>query len=55
MVPDHYEEIADRQQWPEGEELLKLVKEHMGDHGLVGVWCGTSLLINNGHEVNRSL
>lgn len=50
-VPDKYQEIEGRQLWPEGEELLKLVKEEMGDHGLVGVWCGTSLMLHNEQEI----
>ena len=51
LVPDHYEEIKDVTQWPTGEELLKWVKEEMGDHGLVGITCGTSLVIKNADQV----
>lgn len=50
-TPDEYEAITDVQQWPAGEELLKYVKDEMGEHGLVGVWCGTSLLVNNQQEI----
>lgn len=45
--PTNYEEIVGRKEYPYGEELLKLVKEEMGDHGLVGVICGTSNLLRN--------
>lgn len=51
LVPDKYEQIHDKIQWPQGEELLRLVKEEMCEHGLVGVWCGTTLLIHNEKEV----
>lgn len=34
-----------------GEQLLKLVKQELGDHGLVGVWCGTSKLLNNEKDI----
>ena len=50
-VPDKYEEIVDIQKWPTGEKLLKLVKEEMGDRGLVGVFCGTTLLLGNVEDI----
>lgn len=50
-TPESYEPIEGRRQWPSGEELLKLVKQEMGDHGLVGVKCGTSLLLRNEQEI----
>ncbi len=46
-IPDHFEEVIGKKQWPEGEELLKLMKKEMGNHGVVGVSCGTSLLLWN--------
>ena len=51
LIPDRWEEIHDRVQHPEGEALLKWVKEEMGDHGLVGVFCGTSILLHNDEEI----
>jgi uroporphyrinogen decarboxylase len=50
-VPAHAEPIEGRTEWPAGEALLRLVKEEMGDRGLVGVSCGTSLLIHNQEEI----
>lgn len=50
-IPDRFEPIEGRKQWPQGEELLKLVKSELGDNGLVGVWCGTSKLINTEQEI----
>lgn len=35
----------------EGEAFLKYVMDEMGDHGLVGVWCGTSRLLNTEQEL----
>ena len=46
-IPDKYELVEGVRQWPKGEALLKLVKEEMGDKGLVGVMCGTSMLLYN--------
>ena len=51
MTPDKWEPVIGRREWPQGEELLKLVKSDLGDHGLVGVWCGTSKLINSEAEI----
>ena len=50
-IPSHYEEVTGVKPYPRGEELLRLVKEEMGDHGLVGVFCGTSCLISNESEI----
>lgn len=50
-IPDHYEPIGEIRQWPKGEELLKYVKEEMGDHGLVGVRCGVTKLIESEWEI----
>jgi uroporphyrinogen decarboxylase len=49
--PASFNEINDIVKWPEGEELLKLALEEMGDHGLVGVFCGTTLLLHNQEEI----
>lgn len=50
-IPDQFELIEDKVIWPEGEDLLKLVKDEMGDHGLVGVFCGTSTLLYNQNDI----
>ena len=50
-IPLHYKEVVGKKQYPEGEELLKLVKAEMGDHGLVGVFCGISLLLYNENDI----
>jgi uroporphyrinogen decarboxylase len=49
--PDSFEPVEGVRQWPSGEDLLSLVKKEMGDHGLVGVFCGTSILVRNEQEI----
>lgn len=49
--PAHWERIEGRVEWPEGEALLKMAKDELGDHGLVGVFCGTSKLVNTENEI----
>lgn len=51
--PCHWESVEDRNPYAgiEGEALLKLVKEELGEHGLVGVWCGRSTFVTNEEEV----
>jgi uroporphyrinogen decarboxylase len=49
--PDSFEPVEGVRQWPRGGELLSLVKREMGDHGLVGVFCGTSKLVNTEQEI----
>ncbi len=50
-IPASYWPIEGRKVWPQGEALLKLVKQEMGDHGLVGVSCGTSCILRNEEEI----
>ena len=51
--PDKFEllDTENIRQWPEGEELLKLLKSELGNRGLLGVVCGTSKLINNEQDI----
>ena len=49
--PKEYKRIEGIKKVPEGAELLSLVKKEMGDMGLVGVFCGTSLLLHNEKEI----
>lgn len=50
-IPNRYEPIEGKKDWPQGEELLKFAKDEMGEHGLVGVFCGTSCLLRNEAEI----
>jgi len=50
-TPDKFEPVEGVREWPTGEALLKLVKAEMGDHGLVGVVCGSSLVLQNDAEI----
>ena len=45
--PKQWQPVEGVREWPKGEALLKLAKEMMGDHGLVGVDCGTSRIIRD--------
>ena len=50
-IPESFQPVIGKKVWPEGEELLELVKKEMGEHGLVGVNCGTTKLVNNEEEI----
>lgn len=51
--PNHYETVERQNPYEgiEGEALLKLVKAEMGDHGIVGVWCGRSTFVTNEEQI----
>ena len=51
LVPDKYEEITGKTPHPRGAELLSIVKREMGDHGLVGISCGTSGLVGSEDQI----
>ena len=46
-IPDRYEPVEGVREWPRGEALLKIVKDTMGERGLVGVACGASTFFWN--------
>jgi uroporphyrinogen decarboxylase len=46
-TPDAWEPIEGVKQWPTGEELFELAYGLMGDSGVVGITCGTSLVVNS--------
>lgn len=50
-VPDRWHTVEKKHIWPQGEALLRMVKQEMGDQGLVGVWCGASVFLHNEDEV----
>ena len=49
--PDAFEPVEGVKAWPAGEELGRTVKAEMGDHGVVGVFCGTSLHLNDQEDI----
>ena len=52
--PDTFELFEPAQtanQYPAGEELIKFMKSELGNHGLVGVVCGTSSLIGSEQDI----
>lgn len=53
FTPNHIEVVEKRNPYVgiEGEALLKLVKEEMGEHGLVGVSCGGSVFISSEDQI----
>ena len=53
FFPNHYEPVERQNPYAgiEGEALLRLVKEEMGEHGLVGVWCGRSTFVTNEEQI----
>lgn len=53
VTPSHFEPVVTQNPYEgiEGEELLKLAKREMGDHGVVGVWCGRSTFVTNTQQV----
>lgn len=51
LIPESFELVEGIRKWPQGEELLKFVKSELGDHGLVGVFCGTTKLLNTEADI----
>lgn len=53
FIPSHFEPVVSQNPYEgiEGEELLKLARHEMGDHGVVGVWCGRSTFVTNTEQV----
>ena len=53
LTPSHFEPVVSQNPYEgiEGEELLKTVRQEMGEHGLVGVWCGRSTFVTNTQQV----
>lgn len=49
--PGSFKKVEGVTEWPTGEALLRYAKEELGDHGLIGVWCGTSCLLQNEEDV----
>lgn len=50
-IPVSYEKVIKHNVFPTGEAMLKLAKDEMGDHGLIGVQCGISSLVSNEQEI----
>lgn len=45
--PSWWRPLEGVKQWPTGAELLSLAKRELGDQGLFGVNCGTTLVVDN--------
>lgn len=44
-TPETWEPVEPRAHWPKGQDLWRLVREEMGDHGVLGLPSGASTLI----------
>jgi len=44
-IPSEWEDVKGARDWPKGMELWKLIREEMGDQGIVGMWSGCMTLI----------
>jgi uroporphyrinogen decarboxylase len=51
QIPEHFSPVEGVRPWPQGEELLRLAKDELGDHGLVGVTCGTSMVLGSVDDI----
>lgn len=50
-TPSQWAPVEGRREWPQGEALFNLARQELGDHGLLGISCGASLLVHNEEEV----
>jgi len=44
-VPESWEPVEGVKSWPKGEDLFALAYDMMGDHGVVGMACGTTVTV----------
>jgi len=51
-IPEHWEEIEDVREWPTGLDLWLMIREALGDQGVLGMPSGAStLLVRNDDEI----
>jgi len=50
-IPDKWEKVEGKCEYPQGEELIALAKKELGQHGLVGVFCGTTKLLHTEDDI----
>lgn len=46
-TPSSFEPVEVRKVWDSGPATLKIAKQKLGDSGLIGVYCGTSMLLGD--------
>lgn len=53
FIPNHYETVEKTGPYAgiEGEELLRIAKDELGEHGVLGVWCGRTTFVTNEEQV----
>ncbi len=49
-VPDRWEPVEGRREWPKGYELWKHIRQEMGDHGVLGMGSGMSTCVLNNED-----
>lgn len=50
-TPEKWEPLTGVKEWPSGEEIFGLAYEMMGDRGVVGTYCGTSMIVGNPNAI----
>lgn len=50
-TPTDYQIVEKTKEWPKGEAMIEYVKSELGDHGIVGVTCGRSCIIDGEWEI----
>jgi len=50
-VPDRWERVEGRREYPQGEALIALAKQELGEQGLLGVFCGSTKLLQNEDDI----
>lgn len=49
--PSWWRPVENVRQWPQGADLIAYAKEQLGDHGLVGVRCGVTQLVDSEQQI----
>ena len=52
-VPSSYVPVEGKKIWDRGPATLKVAKERLGDSGLIGVTCGTSMLLHDEESIMK--
>jgi len=50
-VPSEWEPVEGVRQWPGGEALVKLIKDEMGEHGVISMRCGSTKFLASPEDV----
>ena len=50
-VPEEWTPVEGVKPWPTGQELLELILDEMGGHGIVGLHCGGTVVVNGPDQI----